>query len=439
MARFFQPQKKKSIDTKHKAFTVERLDHQGDGVAFDGKKPVFIAGALAGEDVVAQLTEDKRQFARAKLIKVTTASAERVEPFCAHYGVCGGCNLQHLGHDEQIKAKQTSLSQLMRKFADAELTQDAPVCSVGEGYRRRARLSVKIAKTGELEMGFRQRSSKDIVTVTHCPVLAKVLDALLPEVYSLLDALRGRRIIGHIELVESDAGRVLLVRAIKPLHDDDIVTLKQFADDKALILYLQQGDAEAQRLCGSAPYYSLDTFSLEFEPQDFIQVNADINLKMIAQALDWLALDSNDKVLDLFCGLGNFSLPMASKAASVVGVEGVEDMVQRATDNAARNKLDNVAFYHANLELDAGKTEWGKQRYSKILLDPARAGALGVMPYVAQSRAERIVYVSCNPATLARDSQILLDKGYKLAKLGMLDMFPHTGHLESMALFIKKA
>ncbi|WP_394211530.1 23S rRNA (uracil(1939)-C(5))-methyltransferase RlmD [Enterovibrio calviensis] len=437
MARFFQPQKKKNLDTKHKAFTIERLDHQGDGVAFDGKRPVFIAGALAGEEVVAQLTEDKRQFARAKLIKVVTPSAERIEPFCAHYGVCGGCNLQHLGHDAQIKAKQNSLSQLMKKFASADLTQDAPVRSEGQGYRRRARLSVKISKTGELEMGFRQRSSKEIVTVTHCPVLDKQLDALLPEVYSLLDALRGRRVIGHVELVESDAGRVLLVRAIKTLHDEDMASLKQFADDKALILYLQQGEGNAERMCGDAPHYSLGTLSLSFEPQDFIQVNADINQKMIAQALDWLDLNNDDKVLDLFCGLGNFSLPIAGKAESVVGVEGVEDMVQRASDNATHNGLDNVAFYHANLELDAGKTEWGKQRYSKILLDPARAGALGVMPYVAQSRAERIVYVSCNPATLARDSQVLLDKGYKLARLGMLDMFPHTGHLESMALFIK--
>ncbi len=437
MARFFKPEKKKSLDTKHKSLKVERLDHQGDGVAFEGKKPVFIAGALPGEEVLAQLTEDKRQFARAKLIKVVSPSAKRVTPFCKLYRQCGGCNLQHLDHDAQIAAKQDTLSQLMKKFASAELVQDAPVISRGEGYRRRARLSVKVSKSGELEMGFRQRSAKDIVTVKHCPVLDAKLDALLPPLYDVINALRGRRIIGHIELVDANAEGVLLVRAVKHLHDEDVSRLQSFADEHALTFYLQQGDDETQRLRGEMPAYGLDDLTLSFEPQDFIQVNANINEQMIAQSLEWLALEPTDKVLDLFCGLGNFSLPMAKHAASVVGVEGVDAMVQRASDNAQRNALTNAEFYHANLELDAKDTSWGKKRYSKILLDPARAGALGVMPYVAQSRAERVVYVSCNPATLARDSQVLLENGYTLARLGMLDMFPHTGHLESMALFVK--
>ncbi|MBV7297781.1 23S rRNA (uracil(1939)-C(5))-methyltransferase RlmD [Enterovibrio paralichthyis] len=437
MARFFKPQKKKSIDTKHKAMTVERLDHQGDGVAFEGKKPVFIAGALPGEDVLVQLTEDKRQFARARLMKVVSPSAERIKPFCQHYRTCGGCNLQHLGHEAQIAAKQQTLSQLMKKFASADLAQDAPVVSAETGYRRRARLSVKISKTGELEMGFRQRSSNDIVTVTDCPVLNTELNALLPDLYTLLDGLRGRRIVGHVELVASDAGRVLLVRTTKKLHEDDVLRLTAFAEQSGLIFYLQQEDDAASRVCGEQPFYSLGNQALAFEPQDFIQVNADINEKMIAQALEWLALDENDTVLDLFCGLGNFSLPLAAQVKSVVGIEGVEEMVSRATDNAARNALSNARFYHANLELDPAETVWGKESHNKILLDPARAGALGVMPYVAQSGAERVVYVSCNPATLARDSQVLLENGYKLARLGMLDMFPHTGHLESMALFVK--
>ncbi|KKD61123.1 23S rRNA methyltransferase [Grimontia sp. AD028] len=437
MARFFKPQKKKTLDTKHKAMTIARLDHQGDGVAFDGKKPVFVAGALPGEEVLLQLTEDKRQFARARLIKVTKPSAERIKPFCQHYGTCGGCNLQHLGHDAQINAKQETLSQLMKKFASAELEQDAPVMSEEKGYRRRARLSVKVSKSGKLEMGFRQRSANDIVTVTDCPVLDAELNALLPAIYSLLDGLRGRRIIGHIELVASNQGRVLVVRAIKPLHDDDQATLKGFAEQHSLIYYLQQADDAVQRVLGEQPNYTLGQLTLAFEPQDFIQVNADINEKMISQALDWLSLTEDDAVLDLFCGLGNFSLPLAAKVKTVVGIEGVEEMVLRASDNAMRNQQGNARFYHANLELDAAETVWGRESYNKILLDPARAGALGVMPYVAQSGAEQVVYVSCNPATLARDSQVLLDNGYQLVRLGMLDMFPHTGHLESMALFVK--
>ncbi|SKA45716.1 23S rRNA (uracil(1939)-C(5))-methyltransferase RlmD [Enterovibrio nigricans] len=437
MARFFKPQKKKSLDTKHKALSVTRLDHQGDGVAFDGKKPVFVAGALPGEDILVQLTEDKRQFSRAKLIKVVKPSPERVQAFCAHYRDCGGCNLQHLSHDAQVAAKQEILGQLMRKFASAELTQDPPVVSNALGYRRRARLSVKVAKDGKFEMGFRQRNSNDIVTVKSCPVLDSSLNDLLPELYSQLDGLRGRRVIGHVEMVTSGAGRVLLVRAIKPLHADDVESLTTFAQQNTVVLYLQQGDDDAQRLVGESPYYSVNNLSMAFEPQDFIQVNADINTKMIGQALEWLNVQPEDDVLDLFCGLGNFSLPLADKVKSVVGIEGVDSMVERASDNAARNALSNARFYSANLELDAAETVWGDQKYNKILLDPARAGALGVMPYVAQSSAERIVYVSCNPATLARDSQVLLDNGYTLAKLGMLDMFPHTGHLESMALFVK--
>ncbi|MDD1782931.1 23S rRNA (uracil(1939)-C(5))-methyltransferase RlmD [Enterovibrio sp. ZSDZ35] len=437
MARFFKPQKKKSLDTKHKVLSVTRLDHQGDGVAFDGKKPVFVAGALPGEEILAQLTEDKRQFARAKLIKVVKPSAERVQPFCAHYRECGGCNLQHLSHEAQVIAKQEILGQLMRKFASTELTQDAPVVSAPLGYRRRARLSTKVAKDGKFEMGFRQRNSNDIVTVNACPVLDASLNDLLPELYSQLDGLRGRRVIGHIELVTSGEGRVLLVRAIKPLHVDDVESLTLFAQQHAVVLYLQQGEEEARRLVGAQPFYALDDLSLKFEPQDFIQVNADINAKMIEQALTWLNVQSDDNVLDLFCGLGNFSLPLAQQVNAVVGIEGVENMVERAASNAERNALSNARFYHANLELDAAETDWGAQKYNKILLDPARAGALGVMSYVAQSQAERIVYVSCNPATLARDSQVLLDNGYILARLGMLDMFPHTGHLESMALFVK--
>lgn len=435
---FFKPQTKKSLDTKHKAMTVARLDHQGDGVAFDGKKPVFIAGALPGEEVLVQLTEDKRQFARARLIKVVTPSEKRIKPFCQHYRTCGGCNLQHLGHEAQIAAKQQTLSQLMSKFAAADLAQDAPVVSAETGYRRRARLSVKVSKSGELEMGFRQRSSNDIVTVTDCPVLNAELNALLPAIYALLDGLRGRRIIGHIELVDSDAGRVLLLRTTKKLHQEDAQRLAEFAEQHSLIFYLQQENDAASRVCGEQPFYTLGSQALAFEPQDFIQVNADINQKMIAQALEWLALDDGDTVLDLFCGLGNFSLPLAAKVKSVIGIEGVEEMVARAADNAARNQLANAQFYHANLELDPAETVWGRESHHKILLDPARAGALGVMPYVAQSGAERVVYVSCNPATLARDSQVLLENGYTLARLGMLDMFPHTGHLESMALFVRR-
>lgn len=437
MAQFFKPQKKKTLNTKHKELTVLRLDHQGDGLAFDHQKPVFISGALPSETVVVQLTEDKRQYARAKLIKVLTPSESRVTPFCPHYQTCGGCQLQHLAPNAQVAAKQETLSQLMKKFAAADLVQAPPIIGETLAYRRRTRLSVKVDSSGTLQMGFRQRGRHDIVTVTDCPVLNRSLNALLPSLYQVLDGLRGRRIIGHIELVDAHAGPVLLVRAIKCLHQEDIQTLTDFSNQHQLTLYLEQGESEPQQICGQTPQYQAMNCTFAFEPKDFIQVNDSVNQKMLAQALTWLSLEKTDTILDLFCGLGNFSLPLAKHAARVIGVEGVPDMVQRATENADLNCLKNVTFHHANLEDDKAGIEWQSMQFDKILLDPARAGALGVMPYVAKSGASHVVYVSCNPVTLARDSQVLLENGYRLKRLGMLDMFPHTGHLESMALFIR--
>lgn len=437
MARFFIPQKK-ALDTQHKMLNVIRFDNLGDGVAFEGEKPIFVPGALPGEQVLVQLIENKRQFARAKLIKIIQPSPDRIAPFCAHYGVCGGCQLQHVRHETQITAKQETLLQLTKKWMQGDVSQEPPVICDAKAYRRRARLSVKISKKGQLEMGFRKRNSKDIATLTRCPVLAPCLDSLLPSLYALLDALKGRRTLGHVELVQCDGGSVLLVRAMKTLHEQDLTALVDFSKQHSLILYLQQEEAQAVRIYGEAPFYCVGDLKLMFEPQDFIQVNGNVNEKMVSQALEWLGLEDDDEVLDLFCGLGNFSLPLAKKVAQVVGVEGVEGMVQRAKDNAASNGILNAHFFHGNLEDGENQALWAKRNYTKILLDPARAGALDVMPYLASSGAKRVVYVSCNPVTLAKDAQILINRGYRLDKLGMLDMFPHTGHLESMALFIKE-
>lgn len=449
MASFFKP-KKKALDTQHKVLNIIRFDHHGDGVAFEGDKPVFVPGVLPKEQVIVQLIEDKRQFARAKLIKILKPSPERIAPFCVHYGVCGGCHLQHVRLEAQRVAKQETLLQLTQKMLKADFSQEIPVICSPKGYRRRARLSLKISKNGRLEMGFRQRNSKEIVTISHCPVLESPLDNLLPSLYRLLDGLKGRRILGHVELVQCEPGSVLLLRTMKTLHEQDVQALLDYSKEQNLILYLQQVDSAPQRLYGEAPFYCIDSLKLMFEPQDFIQVNGNVNEKMVSQAIQWLALEKDDEVLDLFCGLGNFSLPLAKKVAHVVGVEGIEGMVQRAQENAADNGIENVQFFHGNLEghinhenhenLEDHENQapWALRHYNKILLDPARAGALDVMPFVAGTGATRVVYVSCNPITLARDAQVLINLGYRLEKLGMLDMFPHTGHLESMALFVKK-
>lgn len=439
MARFFQPKKQSTLDKKHQPVTIERLDHQGSGLAFLQKKPLFVDGALPGEEVLIQLTESKSKYARGQLIKVLKPSTERVEPFCAHYAQCGGCNLQHLDRTGQINHKQQALSQLMVKFAGQSLALSAPVCSDDQGYRRRARLSLMWDKKNQqLQFGFRRKQSKAIVSVTHCPVLEPSLNALLPELNALLSQWSQPELLGHVELVKGDNTQVLVLRHLGALAEQDQQSLTDFATQKGLTLYLTLEAGELQHVQGEAPYCEEIGSRLSFLPNHFIQVNRAVNQQMVEQALNWLEVNKQDRVLDLFCGLGNFTLPLAKQAQEVVGVEGVEEMVQHATHNAKLNQINNVAFYQANLEQDMTNASWAQQKFAKVLLDPARAGAEGIVDQLAALGAERVVYVSCNPATLARDSQSLLSQGFRLEKLGMLDMFPHTSHLESMALFVKK-
>ncbi|WP_120513280.1 23S rRNA (uracil(1939)-C(5))-methyltransferase RlmD [Photobacterium salinisoli] len=444
MARFFKPTKRIVSDTKHKEVMVSRLDHLGSGIAHLDRKPVFIPGLLPGERALVQLTDNKKQYARAKVIKRLTDSPERITPQCPVYDQCGGCNLQHLSHSAQISAKRQSLGELMAKFAlggenetATAIVQDEPVTGDAWQYRRSARFSLRVESGKGLSFGFRQEQSKAIVDIAHCPVLAASLNALLPPLRELLAQLQGRRNLGHVELVEADNGPVVLIRHLKPFSDPDMTRIQQFADSHHVMLFLAPGPDEVSQLAGDIPCYTVNGLTLQFSPKDFIQVNRTVNTRMIEQALDWLDIQPQDRVLDLFCGLGNFSLPLAQKARQVVGVEGVDEMVQRASDNAALNQLANTAFYQGNLEQGIESFSWARDGFDKVLLDPARAGAAGVMEEVAALSPSRILYVSCNPSTLARDSQVLLQQGYQLQRLGMLDMFPHTGHLESMALFIR--
>ncbi|MCG7584875.1 23S rRNA (uracil(1939)-C(5))-methyltransferase RlmD [Photobacterium sp. OFAV2-7] len=442
MARFFKPQKRKVTDTKHKEIEISRLDHLGAGIGHINRKPVFVDGLLPGEKALVQFTEDKKQFARAKVIKRLADSQARIKAHCPIYDQCGGCNLQHLSHSGQVEAKQQALSELMSKFAATDkeqaFAQAAPIVGSDKHYRRCSRFSLKLSG-GKLQFGFRKNQSKDIVDVEQCPVLAQSLNELLPPLRSLLNRLKGQKHLGHVELVEADNGRVVLIRHLQPFNDKDMTLLRQFAEQYDVILYLAPTSDSIDRISGQAPYYELDGQKLYFSPKDFIQVNRDVNTRMVEQALEWLDVGPTDRVLDLFCGLGNFSLPLAKRAKALVGVEGVDEMVHRASDNALINQINNASFYQANLEEDVTSMVWAQEHFNKILLDPARAGAAGVMQHVVNLNPERVVYVSCNPATLARDSQVLLKQGYQLERLGMLDMFPHTGHLESMALFTKNS
>ncbi|MGL4191193.1 MAG: 23S rRNA (uracil(1939)-C(5))-methyltransferase RlmD [Vibrio sp.] len=439
MARFFQPKKPTTLDKKHQPVSIERLDHQGSGLAFWHNKPLFVDGALPGEQVLIQLTESKSKYARGQLIKVLQPSTQRVAPFCQHYGQCGGCDLQHLERAAQMTHKQQALSQLMVKFAKQTLALSPPICSDDQGYRRRARLSLQWDKKAQqLQFGFRRKQSKAIVGVTDCPVLEVSLNALLPPLKSLLSDWSQPELLGHVELVRGDNTRVLLLRHLGALAAQDHARLSEFATQHQLSLYLCLEAGQLQHVQGEIAYCEEAGARLSFLPSHFIQVNRSVNQQMVAQALAWLEVNPQDQVLDLFCGLGNFTLPLANLAHQVVGVEGVAEMVQHATHNAKLNQVNNVVFYQANLEQDMTRASWAQQKFAKVLLDPARAGAEGIVQQLAALGAERVVYVSCNPATLARDSQSLLSQGFRLEKLGMLDMFPHTSHLESMALFVKK-
>ncbi|MEF1174042.1 23S rRNA (uracil(1939)-C(5))-methyltransferase RlmD, partial [Vibrio sinaloensis] len=315
---------------------------------------------------------------------------------------------------------------------------EAPLVGEALGYRRRARVSLKVdKKSRQLQFGFRKKQSKEIVNVVDCPVLDAGLNALMSPLFELLKTFRHQENLGHIELVKGDNTLVVVLRHMKALDEQDQAALEAFAKEQQVSLYLMPQSDVLNRVVGDQAHYLETGVTIPFEPNNFIQVNQDVNRKMVEQALNWLDLTAEDRVLDLFCGLGNFSLPMAKKVRSVIGVEGVDAMVEKATHNAEINQLENARFFQANLEQDMSGQPWATEKFDKILLDPARAGASGIVDQLSDLGASRVVYVSCNPATLARDSQSLLNQGFQLRKLGMLDMFPHTSHLESMALFVK--
>ncbi len=476
MAQFYSA-KRRTTTRQIITVSVNDLDSFGQGVARHNGKTLFIPGLLPQENAEVTVTEDKKQYARAKVVRRLSDSPERETPRCPHFGVCGGCQQQHASVDLQQRSKSAALARLM-KHEVSEVIADVPW-----GYRRRARLSLNyLPKTQQLQMGFRKAGSSDIVDVKQCPILVPQLEALLPKVRACLGSLQAMRHLGHVELVQATSGTLMILRHTAPLSSADREKLERFSHSEGLDLYLAPDSEILETVSGEMPWYDsnglrltfsprdfiqvngfshsegldlylapdseiLETVSgempwydsnglrLTFSPRDFIQVNAGVNQKMVARALEWLDVEPEDRVLDLFCGMGNFTLPLATQAASVVGVEGVPALVEKGQQNARLNGLQNVTFYHENLEEDVTKQPWAKNGFDKVLLDPARAGAAGVMQQIIKLEPIRIVYVSCNPATLARDSEALLKAGYTIARLAMLDMFPHTGHLESMVLF----
>ncbi|WP_275260768.1 23S rRNA (uracil(1939)-C(5))-methyltransferase RlmD [Citrobacter portucalensis] len=429
MAQFYSA--KRRVTTRQIiTVTVNDLDPFGQGVARHNGKALFIPELLPQESAEVVITEDKKQFARAQVKRRLNDSPQREVPRCPHFGVCGGCQQQHASISLQQRSKSAALSRLM-KCEVSDVIADAPW-----GYRRRARLSLNYRpKEQKLQMGFRKSGSSDIIDVKQCPILVPQLEALLPHLRACLESLQGLRHLGHVELVQAGIGTLMILRHTAPLSAADKEKLECFSHSQGLSLFLAPQSEILESISEESPWYDSNGLRLTFSPRDFIQVNEGVNQQMVARALEWLDVQPEDRVLDLFCGMGNFTLPLATRAASVVGVEGVPALVEKGRENALNNGLHNVTFFHENLEEDVTRQPWAKNGFDKVLLDPARAGAAGVMQHIIKLEPIRVVYVSCNPATLARDSDALLNAGYAIRRLAMLDMFPHIGHLESMVLF----
>lgn len=434
MAKFFKPSTKKQINKKHQVMQINSLDHKGTGIGMLNGKVCFVDGVLPDEEVLVQLQQEKKQYAIASLIKVLQPSKLRKEFSCGDYAKCGGCNFQQTDYQAQLNIKIDGLTRLFKHQLDFSADLDSVLVDREFGYRRCARLSFYRNK-----LGFRGRNSNNIVEIENCLILEPELNQLLQPLKSCLESFKASDVIGHVELIKASNTNVLMLRNIKKLSVTDNTLISDFAKKHNLTLFLAPQPNEVNLICGEVPYYNIKTFDneykLEFSPINFIQINENLNQQMIKQALEWLDITTEDRVLDLFAGIGNFSIPLADKAKNVVGVEGVKEMVEQAQKNAQLNKLDNLTFYHTDLSNDFTKQPWAKKSFNKILLDPARAGAAFAIPYIIKLAPSKILYVACNPATLVRDAKELQKSGYKLERLSLIDMFPQTGHIESMALF----
>jgi 23S rRNA (uracil1939-C5)-methyltransferase len=422
---------------------VVDLTHDGRGVARIDGKAVFIEGALPGERVRFRVLKRRRSVDEAGLVNVMVASAERVEPRCAHFGICGGCSLQHLSGEAQLAGKQKQLLEDLERIGKVQPLQVlAPLRGPQWGYRRRARLGVKyVHKKGRVLAGFREREKPYLADIQRCEVLLESLATLPRELAALTETLSIKEQLRQVEVAAGDNAVALVFRVMQPPSAEDLQKIADFGAQRALQIFLQPGGLDSvTALRNDYPplAYAIDggAVRMEFGPVDFIQVNRDINAAMVDAAIGILAPCDSDRVLDLFCGLGNFTLPLARRARQVTGVEGDAALVAKAHANALRNGIGNVAFAVENLFEPANFAAWADQRYDLVLLDPPRAGAAELMTRMPKWQPRKVVYISCHPGSLARDAGILVNEhGFTLSAAGVMDMFPHTTHVESIAVF----
>ncbi|MFC0323382.1 23S rRNA (uracil(1939)-C(5))-methyltransferase RlmD [Gallibacterium melopsittaci] len=437
MVLFYSTPTKTTVKRKKHIATIEALDYQGLGIAKLNGKTWFIENALPDENVQFEIKEEKRQYGIGKAVNWQNRSSLRQDPSCPWYAQCGGCQMQHIHIDTQRTAKQEALLRQLHKIAP-DLQIEPMIADSEWAYRRRARISLDFSRERKrIQLGFRQQQSNQLVEIDHCAVLLPQLSQLLSPLRQLFQQWQQPKQLGHIELVAADNGVAMLLRHLGELSAQDMAQLTAFAEEYEVMLFISTTENEVTAKTTQLPYYKLGEIKLYFDVRDFIQVNPTINQHMVATALEWLELTAADRVLDLFCGMGNFSLPLAKRAAYVVGIEGVTEMVAKATANAVQNGMQNVSFYQTDLATSFADKAWAKEKFNKVLLDPPRAGALFALDHIIELQPEKILYVSCNPATLVRDATILVENGYRLVKSAMIDMFPQTGHLESISLFEK--
>jgi 23S rRNA (uracil1939-C5)-methyltransferase len=437
--------RKRAVVQEPRTGRVDALNHDGWGVVRDGKT-VFVAGALPGELVEYIVRRSERSHDEAQLLKVLEPAADRVEPRCAHFGICGGCSLQHLAPESQLAIKDNMLRETLKRIGKVDPGRWLPPLSAEPwGYRRRARLGARFVHAkGRSMVGFREKMSSYVADIQRCEVLVPHVGAMIAALSKLVSQLSIPTRIPQIEVAAGDGVTVLVMRVLSPLNEPDRALLRDFEAAHGVRWLLQSGRPDQlETLQGETPAlsYELPAYGLKlaFEPADFIQVNGEMNRLLIDRVLELLELDGNAEVLDLFCGLGNFTLPLATRARRVVGVEGEAGLIARARANASANGLANVGFHVGNL---AG--EDAAQRclslaqggsFSHVLIDPPRTGAVDVLPALAALKPRRLVYVSCHPGSLARDLGLLVgEHGFTLQSAGIVDMFPHTSHVESVAV-----
>ncbi|QEW07174.1 23S rRNA (uracil(1939)-C(5))-methyltransferase RlmD [Nitrincola iocasae] len=426
-----------SIDTP---LVVDRFSHECRGITSYQGKTLFVRNALPGERVSVRLEKSYKRYDEADAIDITDFSSDRVPPACPHYNSCGGCDLQHLNPERAPEIKQQLVLDQLQRFADCTpVIVEAPIISAATSYRRSARIGInQRQRDGALLTGFRRRQSAKLMDIDHCPVLDPRLDQLFSILHAYLDDLSDLRHLTEVLVSLGDTGGALRFRLTRPASEQLKERLIAIAAQLQLSAWTEDNQQQLTQLSPSSELSFLANHQtrLHFLPGDFLQVNASVNRAMITRAQEWLNPKADQVLLDMFCGLGNFSLPLAPHLKQVIGVEGSLTMVERARQNAVRNGINNAEFYCADLSQPIKASTWFRQGQADlILLDPPRSGAAELLPQLLQLKPAKLLYIACNPAALARDAAVLLEAGYCLQRFSVLDMFPNTSHIESMALF----